>query len=349
MQNPFSISFGRTNEKVILRDQQIQPIFDDFDSLNTSNTVYILTGPRGCGKTVTLSYILDYYRKKSNWVVARLTQSNNILEQLASLLYENGLSKFNSLKVEFSFSFHGLTFNVHGDKPVSSIHTYLSHLLSYYKKKGIFVLVAIDDVSKNDSMVEFIRAYQGFLIDHFDVRLLMTGLTKNISKLETDRSLTFLLRAPRLQLSALPLLSIANSYQETFAISEKESFVLAKATKGYAFAYQVLGDILFRNNKHSIDDAVLKEFDTKLNDWSYKIIYSELSDKEKKIMSSIARGADSNQELMKQLNMSKGNLAIYKKKLIDEGLLIASSRGKIEFTLPRFDVFVQMREALYGD
>ena len=52
-------------------------------------------------------------------------------------------------------------------------------------------LEAIDGVTKNAGMVEFIQAYQGFLIDRYDVRLLMSGLAKNVSKLESDRSLTF--------------------------------------------------------------------------------------------------------------------------------------------------------------
>ena len=88
MENPFSISFGRINEKVIQRDKDIEPIFEDFDSTHSRNTVYILTGPRGSGKTVTLAHILDFYKEKNNWVVARLNQNDNILEQLASLLYE---------------------------------------------------------------------------------------------------------------------------------------------------------------------------------------------------------------------------------------------------------------------
>lgn len=50
---------------------------------------------------------------------------------------------------------------------------------------------------KTSGTSNFIKAYQGFLIDHHDVRLLMTGLAKNISKLESDRSLTFLYRAPK--------------------------------------------------------------------------------------------------------------------------------------------------------
>lgn len=343
MQNPFSISFGRINEKIIQRDAEIQSVFEDFDSEATRNTVYIITGPRGCGKTVTLGRVLDVYKSRDAWVVARLSQSDNMLEQMASLLYENGLAKFKFLKVEFSFSFHGLTFSVRGENLVSSIHVYLTKLLEYYKKKGIRVLIGIDDVAKNAGVADFARAYQGFLIDHYDVRLLMSGLAKNISKLQTDRSLTFLFRAPKIKLPPLSIRSVASSYQDTFGITEEESIRLAKLTKGYAMAYQVLGDILFRTGEKSATKAVLKEFDDKLSEWSYETIWSKLSNQERKILSLVAMGRSSNQSLMEELQISKGNLAVYKKKLADEGLLNVSVRGKASLALPRFDCFVRDR------
>lgn len=343
MQNPFSISFGRINENIIQRNQDMQPIFDDFLCVSTRNTVYIITGPRGCGKTVSLSYVLDEFRKKDDSVFARLFQSDNMLEQMASLLYENGLLKLKSLKVEFSFSFHGVSFSVKGDKPVSSIHVYLEKLFEYYKKKGIHILVAIDDVAKNAGMVEFIRAYQGFLIDHYDVRLLMTGLAKNISKLESDKTLTFLFRAPKIKLSPLSLQSIALSYQNTFSIDDSKSIKLAKCTKGYALVYQILGDILFRNNETSLTQKILKEYDAKLCDWSYEIIWSELTSNEKDILSLIANGFKDNKDILDKLQISKGNLAIYKKRLADEGLINVQTRGKSEFVLPRFDYFIKFK------
>ncbi len=346
MQNPFSISFGRINEKLIERDSEIQPIFDDFNSDSIRNTVYVITGPRGCGKTVTLSHVIDEYKKQDNWVVARLSQSNNMLEQMASILYENGLTKYKFLKTEFSFSFQGISFSVKGKEPVSSIHVYLSKLLEYYKKKNIRVLVAIDDIAKNDGMLEFIRAYQGFLIDHYDVFLLMSGLYKNISKLETDRSLTFLLRAPKIKLSPLSLHAIALSYQDTFNISEEKSISLAKITKGYALAYQVLGDIIFRNNEKMDDKRILKEFDIKLSEWSYEIIWSKLSNQERKILTLISDSCFSNQKIMEELNISKGNLAIYKKRLSDEGLINATTRGNSSLSLPRFDNFIKNKELI---
>ena len=205
-------------------------------------------------------------------------------------------------------------------------------------------LEAIDDVTKNAGMVEFIQAYQGFLIDHYDVRLLMSGLAKNVSKLESDRSLTFLFRAPKIQLPPLFLKAIALSYQETFHVKEDESIKLAKATKGYAMAYQILGDILFRTKKVSLTQKVLQEYDLNLGQWSYEIIWSELTEKEKEILSLIADGICTNKDLQDHLNVNKGCLSIYKKKLSQEGLLNTSIRGKSELALPRFGQFIQMKK-----
>lgn len=190
--NSFSISFDRFNQKLIECDQEIKPIFDDFDFEPTKNIVYILTGPKGCGKTVTLGHVLDVYRDKNDWVVSRLSQFDNMLEQMARLLYEVGVSKIEAFEDEF-------------EKQTTSIHAYLNNLFEYFKKKGIHILVAIDDVCKTNGMVDFIRAYQGFLIDHYDVRLLMSGSYNDIVELEKEPSISFLFRASKIQLSPLSI------------------------------------------------------------------------------------------------------------------------------------------------
>lgn len=100
--------------------------------------------------------------------------------------------------------------------------------------------MAIDDVARTPAMVNFIRAYQGFLIDHHDVRLLLTGLYKNIFGLETERSLTFLFRAPKVWLSPLSMLAIAQSYETVLDVDEETALSFAKLSKGYALACQVL-------------------------------------------------------------------------------------------------------------
>ena len=346
IENPFTISFGRVNKKVIDRQEEMTPIYEDFLAESPRNSIYVITGPRGSGKKVALANVLEDFRGRKDWVVARLSEDSNMLEQMASLLYEHGLTKLKFLKTEFSFSFHGVSFNVKGDKPATSIQTYLSDLLSYYKKKGIRVLVAIDDVAKSKDMVDFIKAYQGFIIDKHDVYLLMTGLRKNITTLQSEPSLTFLARAPKLQLKPLSLWAIASSYQSTFEISQEESLVLAKETKGYAMAFQVLGDILFRSSKKAIDQAVLEEYDSRLGEWSYDIIWKDLSEREKEILSLVSEGKTTNEQILQSLTVSKQSLTNSKKNLADEGILEGSNRGVFEFALPRFDSFIRLRKIL---
>ncbi len=347
--NPFTISFGRVNSEIIGRDSALLPIVDDFLSPLPRTTIYVLTGPRGCGKTVSLSHLVDLFRDKNDWVVARITLGNDMLEQMASILYEHGLTKFSFLKKEFSFSFQGVSFSVSGNERASSIQVYLSKLLAYYKKKNIKVLVAIDDVAKTPAMVDFVRTYQGFLIDHYDIRLLLTGLYKNISKLESDRSLTFLYRSPKISLPPLSLSSIAASYRSVFAFTDDEALSFSKLTNGYALAFQVLGDILYQSKKREADKELLADYDSKLAEWSYDIIWSECTEQDKKIMSLIAHDKDDNQTVMETLSISKGNLAIYKQKLAKEGLIDVSKRGQMSFILPRFKEFILFQEKLAED
>ena len=109
-------------------------------------------------------------------------------------------------------------------------------------------------------------------------------------------------------------------------------------------AYQILGDILFRTKKVSLTQKVLQEYDFNLGQWSYEIIWSELTEKEKEILSLIADGICTNKNLQDHLNVNKGYLSIYKKKLSQEGLLNPSIRGKSELALPRFGQFIQMKK-----
>ncbi len=60
-QNPFTTSFGRATSQMIQRDYDLTPIFEDFGTEPCQSIAYILTGPRGCGKIVALSHVVDSY------------------------------------------------------------------------------------------------------------------------------------------------------------------------------------------------------------------------------------------------------------------------------------------------
>lgn len=63
--------------------------------------------------------------------------------------------------------------------------------------------------------------------------MIMTGLYENIYELQNERTLTFLYRAPGMELGPLNIGRIAESYKEIFALDDDAAMSMTKATKGY--------------------------------------------------------------------------------------------------------------------
>ena len=342
--NPFDITFGKPPTKIIDRPDVEKEIVDSFMSSNRPSSVYILAGPSGCGKTVTLTSISNIFKNLENWIVTDLNPQMDLEQQLAAVLYQKGKLKHLFARKEFSFSFQGLGFSISGDTPIVSVSILIEKMLEYLKKKGMNVLLTIDEVTNNSFMRIFAHSYQSYLRNGFDVSLLMTGLYENVSSLENEDGLTFLYRAPKVYLSPLNIRAMAYSYMDVLGMSEKEAKDAALVTNGYAFAYQLLGYILFDENKKAVDPQVLRRLDLLLDERAYRKIYSELTNREREIISLVASGKVSNAEIKEALQMKDGSLSTYKSILSKKGLLDISTRGTVEFMLPRFGEFVRFNE-----
>ena len=119
--NPFNIAFGKEPMQLIERPAVFLRICEDFDNLNPESNAYVITGARGCGKTILLASLRSHYRQEDGWVVVDLLPYKDILELFAASLYQEGKFKKLFLKSEFSFSFHGLSFSIEGEKPVNNV------------------------------------------------------------------------------------------------------------------------------------------------------------------------------------------------------------------------------------
>ena len=345
-QNPFNITFGKEPSSIIARDGDFQHIYESFSSDSPDSQIYIITGPRGAGKTVAMTSISNVFKAKERWVVVELNPAKDMLEQLASKLYDEGKLRRLFIKAEFNLSFKGIGFSIMGEEPITNVSTLLKREFEYLKKKGYRVLITIDEVSNDDNMKVFAHEFQLFLRDGHDVFLLMTGLYQNIVSLsEKEKNLTFLIRAPRIYLNGLSYRGIANSYKSVFQISDDEAIELAKYTDGYAFAYQLLGHILFRQGKTAVDDAVLDQYDELLQERAYNLIYKELPQREKDIL--LAATVDgSNAGLIKRVKMKTNQLSDYKKRLYYKGIIRGDYRNGISFALPRFKEFLVFIKAI---
>lgn len=343
--NPFSLNFGHEPDNLIARLEEQDRIISAFSADKPSESTFIITGVRGSGKTVLLSTIYNHFKDDPEWVVVDPGPQDNIIENVAAVIYESGKLKRLFSETEFSFSFQGIGLSIKGKTPVSSAFTLLTKMLDYLKKKGKKVLITIDEADKTDQMKFFVQAYQSLLRQDYPVRLLMTGLYQNIFKLQEDKSLTFLYRAPKIYLGPLNIGAIASRYSRYLSTDNEKSIELAKMTKGYAYAYQVLGHLLYEKGNSEVDEAILADFDQYLSEYVYEKIYSDLGNMDKKILACFKTSlSKKTSEICEETGITSKSLSVYRNRLIRSGLLISPNFGYLQLALPRFEVFLSYQE-----
>ena len=171
------------------------------------------------------------------------------------------------------------------------------------------------------------------------VFLIMTGLFENISELQDSKTLTFLYRTPKIELKPLNLLLVSKKYAEIFDLPENESMEMAKCTRGYPFAFQVLGYLCW--SRKCSWKQVLTEYDVYLEEYVYEKIWSELSAKDQEVLRAVASSPDGKVESIRNTaGLSSQLFNVYRKRLLKRGLISAPAFGRVELVLPRFQEFV---------
>lgn len=345
--NPFTLSFGVLPQQFVSRDEIIDLIETDFNNEFSESNIYIFTGLRGVGKTVMLNRVRKDFIEDNNWIVININPELNVLEELASKLFEKGKMNKYFLKKSFSFSFKGISFEIEGSVPISNIETLIEKMLTIIKEKKKKVLITIDEISNNQNIKAFCQTFKNLIMDEYPIYLLGTGLYENIYDLENEKTLTFLYRAKKIEIKALNMTSIARVYKKVLGLEEEVSLKAASLTKGYASAFQILGSILYRQEKKEIDDEVLIEFDRILEDINYGKLWSELSMKEKEFL----YGFNSNKEnraidIISRSSFKQNCFSKYRERLLRKGIIETKTYGYLNFTLPRFFEFISNMKKL---
>lgn len=333
---PFSLSFGKEPLKYISREPEREQIISDFSSEYPTSNIYMLTGVRGSGKTVLLSSVANEMRKNSNWIVIDLNSERNMFYDLLAELKSSTelLPGLSGARFDVSFMGVGLNPESSGD-PITAIDKILRELT----EKGKRVLITLDEAVSGRRTREFSAQFQIFLRKGYQVFMLMAGLYDNISKLQDGKALTFLYRAPRIEVGPLSLREIARSYADTFSIDTTEATSMAEATKGYAYAYQILGYLCCRHECGYRE--VMDEYDTYLFERVYDKLWAEMSDNDRKASAALASGFTAVEDIRKHAGMSSNTFSVYRSRLLKKGICHSPQYGHLAFTLPRFEEYVK--------
>lgn len=329
MSNPFTLTFGTVPEQFISRPLQTNKIVSDFLADKPGSNTYMITGVRGSGKTVMLTEIAKTLDERDDWVTVELNPEDDLMDALASKLYN--IKDIKPASIEKAGP--GMTSEV-------MVQMMLNVLAKHHKR----LLVTIDEASNSEYIKKFAHSYQIFIRDEYPIYMIMTGLYENIYDLQNEKTLTFLYRVPRITLEPLNIPMIAGAYASIFDISTEESARMAALTKGYPFAFQVLGYIRWTHRGQELD-RMIPEYDHYLADYIYDKIRHELSETDKKVVLVMSDNEDymKIQTLREALDMSSSLFSTYRDKLIRKGLVDVSKYGRIGLILPRFREFAIAR------
>ncbi len=340
MDNPFSATFGKKPTQLITRLVETNEIIENFTSENPVNQTYILVGLRGSGKTVMMTTVASEFRENKDWIVVELNATTDLLFGLAARLCEIPYLKSMFLKAKINVSAFGMGISVEKSNTVENTEVILEKMLLQIKKLNKRLLITIDEAVLNEHMRIFASSYQIFLRQELPVFLLMTGLYENVQDIQNDKSLTFLYRAPKINMGPLNHTAIRKAYMDIFGLDNEESEKMAVLTKGYPYAFQALGYIRWKNKNMTLEE-ILPEYDRYLDEYVYSKIWSEMSDLDKKIVIAMAVHGDTKvKDIRERLDMTSELFSVYRKRLLGKGLAVSLEYGSLSLTLPRIAEFI---------
>jgi hypothetical protein len=138
--------------------------------------------------------------------------------------------------------------------------------------------------------------------------------------------------------------AVKTHYRDTFELGEEESEHMAQLTKGYPFAFQVLGYLYWENRREKSLEEILPEYDQYLEEYVYSKIWSELSELDKKIMTEMAVTGETSVKILREnLDMKSELFSVYRDRLKRKGIISTAQYGHVSLILPRFEEFVKTR------
>lgn len=268
-QNPFKPTAGKLPPVLIGR----QDIIDDFaegldNGAGAPGRLMLLTGQRGYGKTVMLTELGRVARERG-WEVLSETASEGMCGRLVSALASTG-PKLEEIGVSPSVGIGGvanislggvrLTTPQHDATTLrDAIETRLGKLP---KGKGILFTIDEAQAASTDDMIALATTLQHVIRDEdmrnvgdsekHGVAFAFAALPSLVDELVNDKVLTFLRRAQRRELGAVPLPDVRAAYVQTVNeagkdISAEDALTAARASEGYPYMVQLVGYYMWRS------------------------------------------------------------------------------------------------------
>jgi hypothetical protein len=155
-------------------------------------------------------------------------------------------------------------------------------------------------------------------------------------------NLTFFKRADTIEMKPLNKFDIKYMYEKLLKVDSDEAKRIEELTKGYAYAYQVLGSLYFYKKESEKLEDIIPDFERILFRDSYDLIWQSLTPAEKEVVKCIYKTKNGKAEDIKALMKKPSNYTVYRERLINKHLVNTKERGFLQINLPLFDRFIEI-------
>ena len=360
-QNPFTPVFGRIPPFMAGREHVLNEIESAFDMRGANPDLCTLfVGARGTGKTALLAY-LSREASMRGWVTANVScvpgMLEDIIEQALSsskpFVEQPDDARIKSISIGQLF---GAEWE-YRDSSSGNWRTRMTALINSLNEQGLGLLITVDEVkANNDEMVQLASVFQHFIREERTVALLMAGLPAHVSALVSDESISFLRRAKVRQLGRIPDSEIAAALRKTIEtygrrIDDAALDLAVKSIEGFPFLMQLVGFRLWAENPE--EDIITKSdaltaIPLAQEDFENSVLnatYRELSNGDLDFLGAMLEDDSSSSisDIAERMGKTSSYVRVYKKRLVEQGIITEERRGHVRFELPHFKDYLRER------
>lgn len=362
--NPFKPTAGKRPPVLIGRDAVIEDFVEGLDNgAGAPGRLMLLTGNRGCGKTVLLRE-LQRIAADRDWTVISDVASLGLCDRLADAL-RSGKSRVASMEIGPSFGRMSIeAARAKGETLRGLVNDRLKSV-----GPGGGILIAIDEAQSAsiEELATLAVLYQQILGDQDatglpdeeqrGLALVFAGLPGMVDDLLEEKSVTFLRRAQQRTLGMVPLPDVRDAYRETveasgLEISSDVAEYAAGRSMGHPYMVQLVGYYMWRAAKRrrsgivALGDVELgyRDAETEFFEAVDAPLYYGLRSPQRLFIEAMAQdeeGPSQMAEIIKRCDRTQSWASKYRASLIRERVIEPAGYGLVRFVVPMLGKYIR--------
>lgn len=256
-----------------------------------------------------------------------------------------------------SLQVQGVGFSREHVECASTWRAEMTELVKTLNAEGAGLLITVDEVSARfEDMRTLVEVYQHFVRERRDVSLLLAGLPNNVSRLLQDEDTSFLRRAFRHWLGAIPDNEVELAMRGTIErggrfIGSDDLARAAEAAGGFAFLIQLIGYYLWQQHPASriissqdVDDGI-RFARRQMDSMVFDATIAELSERELQFLQAMAIDDDESAiaDIASRMGVSANNASKIRARLVELGIVGKRRRGVVGMEIPMLRDYLRRR------